>query len=76
MRRTVAAVAIGLFGAFLLWTVGLGAEILGCGGGVDDYLPENTVFVMLIVVLVLNPALVRLAPRLVLDRKQLAMIFR
>ena len=75
MKRRVVATIIGLFGVLFLSTVWV-AGVLLCGlGGTDDCLPVAAVFLMTLVVLVINPVLARLVPRLVLDRKQLTIIF-
>ena len=75
MKRTLAAVLIGLVGSVLIWTLATVSQLIGTGGFCSDYLPVGAVALMLLIVLGLNPLLSLVSVRLVLNRVQLALVF-
>jgi len=75
-RRVLAALAIGLAGSVFIWVATpLNSIMLRNTGIADNYMPPAALFVVLVLVLALNPLLRRLAPRLALSGRQLALIF-
>ena len=76
LRRLVAALVVGLIGCVFVWVAApLNNLVLGNSGIADDYLPVAALFVVLVLVFAANPLLRRLAPRLALGGRQLALIF-
>jgi hypothetical protein len=76
MKRLAAAVAIGVLGSVFIWiAVPYNNFVLGNSYISDDYMPVAALFVVLVLVLGLNPLLRRACPRLCLDRVQLAVVF-
>ena len=76
MRRTVAAVTVGLAGAFFIWVVTpYNNFVLGNAYISDDYMPPAALFVAMLLVLGVNPILRRLAPGSSFNARELALVF-
>lgn len=74
--RTVVACLLGLVGALFIWVAApFNNFVLANAFISDDFLPVGALGLMLLLVLVVNPVLHRLAPRLKLTFGQLALIF-
>lgn len=74
-RRYVVALVLGLLGAAAIWVVAPYNNFLLNNSPIsDNYLPESAVILLLLLVLVLNPALRLIAPRYTLDLRQRALI--
>ena len=72
--RFVVAVVIGLLGALLVWVTTPYNDNLLTGGFISDsFVPVVAFFVLLVLVLVINPLLRKFLPRLALDYRQLAL---
>lgn len=73
--RMFAAVVIGLIGAVLIWVITpYNNYILHNSYIADDYLPAAVLFLTLSLVMIFNPMLRLIRPRLSLNRNQLAVI--
>lgn len=73
--RTFAAIALGFAGSTAIWiATPCNNFILRLGYISDSYLPIGAVFILLVLVLAVNPALRKLRPRWALSRRQLAII--
>ena len=73
--RMPVAVAIGAAGAVVIWVAALyNNHIIGVGFISDSYLPVAALFLMLVLVLGVNPLLRLIRRRLALDRRQLVII--
>ncbi|MHC4503438.1 MAG: DUF6785 family protein, partial [Planctomycetota bacterium] len=76
MRRTTAAITVGLAGAVFIWVVTpYNNFVLGNAYISDDYMPPAALFVAMLLVLGVNPLLRRLAPGFSFDARELALIF-
>jgi hypothetical protein len=76
MRRTCATILVGLLGAIFIWVATpVNNLLLGNAFISDDYLPVGAAFVMLVLVLGINPLLCRWAPRDAFTGKQFALVF-
>ena len=76
MRRTCATILAGLLGALFIWVATpVNNLLLGNAFISDDYLPVGAAFVMLVLVLGINPLLCRWAPRYAFTGKQFALVF-
>jgi len=72
----VAALLIGLAGSLFLWVATpLNNFLLGNSYIADDFLPSGALFVVLVLVLLINPVLRALSQRVALRRWQLGVIF-
>ena len=71
--RTVAAVLVGLAGCACIWLLAPYTNYIIAASAVsDDYMPVGALFLILLLVLGVNPLLHRLRPRLAMDKAQLA----
>ena len=76
MRRTCATILVGLLGSIFIWVATpVNNLLLGNAFISDDYLPVGAAFVMLVLVLGINPLLCRWAPRYAFTGKQFALVF-
>ncbi|NOY79628.1 MAG: hypothetical protein GXP31_01355 [Kiritimatiellaeota bacterium] len=76
MRRTLAAIAVGLIGSlFIWWAVPYNNFVLGNSYISDDYIPTAALFVVFVLVLGVNPLLHRFRPGVSLTSGQLAVVF-
>ncbi len=77
MKNYFVTVALGILGSIFIWIAApLNRFLLNNGLVSDSYFPEIAVLVMLFFILLLNPLLkVISGSRLLLDRRQLALIF-
>lgn len=74
--RLFVAVIVGLLGALFIWIATPYNNFVLFNSFIsDDYLPVGAVFVILMLVLIVNPLLRRLRPRWALDYRQMAVIF-
>lgn len=74
LLRAVAAIGVGLCGAALIWLFAPYVNlIIGATNITDHYLPPAALALTFLLVLLVNPALRLLSPRLVLNARQLAL---
>ena len=75
LARSAVAVLIGLAGSVLIWIVSpYSSFLLMTGSPVGGYLPVGPLFVLLLLLLVLNPLLSRWGRQWMLNRTQLAIV--
>ncbi len=73
--RVFVAILIGLLGSLIIWVATPYNNFLIDAGFISDsYLPIGALFLMLLLVMVVNPLLLKLAHRWSLDYRQLALI--
>jgi len=72
--RAILALIIGLTGAAVIWVAApFNDELIGSSSLTDTYLPPGVLFIVLILVLAVNPLLRKMFPALALTKRQLTL---
>ena len=72
--RAILALIIGLTGATVIWVAApFNDELIGSSSLTDTYLPPAVLFIVLVLMLGVNPVLRKMHPRLALSKRQLAL---
>lgn len=75
VARVLVAILVGLLGSMIIWAATPYNNLLVVAGFISDsYLPIAALFLVLVLLLVVNPLLMRLRRSLAFDRRQMALI--